>query len=79
MREISDLYLTALLRLRGHQPMKVFHDGRRTHWQFDQTPDLEADVTAFFDGSLQVSARSFGEAIRTTKGEAMHRAAAPVS
>lgn len=73
MREVTDLYLTALLRLRGHQPVRVRTDGRRTVWVFEATPELEADLSGYFEGSLQLSALAFAEAIRTTKGEAMNR------
>ena len=75
MRQVSDLYLTALLRLRGHQPTRALADGRRTVWVFEETPELEGDIARYFDGSLAVGARDYAEAIRTTKGEAMNRAA----
>lgn len=79
MRQVSDLYLTALLRLRGHQPVRVLGDGRRAVWVFQETAELEADLAAYFDGSLLVPAREYGEAVRTTKGEAVNRAAIAVS
>lgn len=72
MRETSDLYLTALLKLRGHRPSHVQGDGRRAVWVFDRTPALEADVSSFYAGTLQVAARDYSEAIRTVKGEAMN-------
>jgi hypothetical protein len=74
MREVSDLYLTALLRLRGHRPVRVLGDGRRCVWVFDSTPELERDLSGFYDGTLAVRARDFAEAVRSAKGEAMQLA-----
>jgi len=74
MREVSDLYLTALLRLRGHRPVRVLGDGRRCVWVFDSTPELERDLSGFYDGTLAVPARDFSEAVRSAKGEAMQLA-----
>ena len=74
MREISDLYLTALLRLRGHQPVRIRSDGRRLVWVFESSQQLEADLGAYFDGDLAVSALDFAEHIRRCKGECMNRA-----
>jgi len=79
MRQVSDLYLTALLRLRGHRPVRVLGDGRRCAWVFDSTPELERDLTGFYEGTLMVPARDYAETVRSTKGEAMNVAAgAPV-
>jgi hypothetical protein len=75
MREVSDLYLTALLRLRGHQPMRVLGDGRRARWVFESTPELESDIAAFYGGTLTLPAREYAEAIRSCKGEAVQMAA----
>ena len=79
MREVSDLYLTALLRLRGHRPVRVLGDGRRCAWVFEPTAELEEDLSGFYDGTLAVPAREYAEAIRSCKGEAMQMAGgAPV-
>lgn len=72
MREINDLYVTALLRLRGHEPAKVVGDGRRCTWHFDSTPALEADLSAYHNGTMQVSVRDFSEVLRSVKGQAIH-------
>jgi len=74
MREVSDLYLVALLRLRGHRPTRVRGDGRRAVWVFAPTPELEADLAGFYDGTLEVPARDFAEAVRSAKGEAVQLA-----
>jgi hypothetical protein len=71
MREVSDLGLVALLRLRGHRPVRVRGDGQRAWWEFDPTPQVERDVAEFYAGTLMVPARDFAEAIRSAKGEAM--------
>lgn len=76
MRQVSDLYLTALLRLRGHRPVRVLGDGRRAVWVFEPTPELEGDLSGFYDGSLTVPAREYAEAVRSCKGEAMQMAGA---
>lgn len=78
MRQVSDLYLTALLKLRGHRPVRVLGDGHRAVWVFESTAELEADLEAFYSGSLLVPARDYAEAIRSCKGEAMQMAGAPV-
>jgi len=78
MRQVSDLYLTALLKLRGHRPVRVVGDGHRAAWVFESTPDLERDLEAFYSGALAVSARDYAECLRSTKGEAMQMAGAPV-
>ena len=75
MRQVSDLYLTALLKLRGHRPTRVSGDGRRASWSFEPTLELEADVSGYYSGTLVVAARDYAEAIRTTKGEAVNMAA----
>jgi hypothetical protein len=72
MRQISDLYLTALLRLRGHVPTRVLGDGRRAVWVFEPTPALEADVSGYYAGTILVSARDYAEAVRMAKGEAVN-------
>jgi hypothetical protein len=74
MRQVSDLYLTALLKLRGHRPFRVLGDGRRCVWVFDSTPELEGDLTGFYEGTLMVPARDYAETVRSTKGEAMQLA-----
>lgn len=78
MREVSDLYLTALLRVLGHRPAQVLGDGRRCVWVFEPTPEIERDLAGFYDGSLTVPARDYAEAVRSCKGEAMQMAGAPV-
>lgn len=72
MREVGDLYLSAALRLRGHQPERVLGDGRRCVWVFSGTPDVESDVAAYYDGSLSLPAHAFAEAVRTAKAQAMN-------
>jgi hypothetical protein len=74
MREVSDLYLVGLLKLRGHRPVRVLGDGRRCVWEFDSTPELERDLSGFYDGTLAVPARDYAETVRSTKGEAMQLA-----
>jgi hypothetical protein len=72
MREVSHLYLTALLRMRGHTPSRVSGDGRRAVWVFDASPELAADVAAYYSGELQVSARDCAEGVHSAKGQAMN-------
>lgn len=76
MREVSDLYLTALLRMRGHTPLRVLGDGRRTQWVFESTPEVESDVSGFYSGQLAVPARDYAEAVRSAKGQAVNMATA---
>ena len=57
MREVSDLYLSALLKLKGHRPSHIKGDGRRAVWVFDPTDQIEADIGGYYDGSLAVRAR----------------------
>ena len=78
MRELSDLYVTALLKLRGHRPVNVRSDGRRCVWLFEPTSELEADMAAYFDGTLEVRALAFAETLRSVKGQAMNVSRAEV-
>lgn len=76
-KEISDLYLVSVLRLRGHYPAEVQRDGRgRAVWVFESGPAIEGDIAAYYSGNLTVPARRLCEEVRSTKGEALHGAAA---
>lgn len=71
-KEVRDLYLAALLKLRGHRPVGVHADGRRAVWDFIETRDLQEDLAAYFAGTLEVSALDYQAAIRDAKGAAMN-------
>lgn len=80
MRQVGDLYLAAVLRLKGHRPVRVLGDGHRAAWVFEATPELEADIGGFYAGTLMVPARDYAEAVRSAKGEALQVAGgAPVA
>ena len=74
MREISDIYLISMLKLKGHHPACVRSERRRVVWEFEPSPELEADLAAYFDGTVMVSALDYASHLRSTKGEVMNRA-----
>ena len=72
MREISDIYLISLLKLKGHRPARVRSEQRRVVWEFAPSEELEATLAAYFDGTEMVSALAYAGQLRNVKGEVMN-------
>lgn len=73
IRPITDLTLGTYLRKQGHKILKIDRDGHRSIFLFAETPALEKDVLAFYNGEARVEPLSFTELLRSLKAAAMSR------